>query len=287
MTDLGRISEARSPHRHPGRLRLPRMVVAPSRLLGAQRQSGRLRLACMVAIGVLLSMSLLPACKKKTTSFSAGEACAPGRVECLNEKAALLCGDGNAFVEVPCRGKNGCKTSGALALCDRSISEKGDACALGEDAKDRAFCTEDGKSALLCRAGKLVPAVECTKADCHLDGRRAECARMTAKEAAPCGTEGDTYCAEDEKSLLRCKSGSLEAFRQCHGKEGCRGARNPACDDTLATAGDPCVLSGLVVCAEDGENELVCQNGRFAISRPCKKSGCKVTSIAQKRIDCR
>ena len=238
---------------------------------------------CFLAAFSLLGASCK---KKKVTLFSIGDACAPGRVECISEKAALLCGNGDTFVEVPCRGKMGCKVSGATSTCDRSIAQKGDSCALGEDAKDRAFCAEGGHGSLICRDGTLVPAFDCPKSDCHLEGRRAECSRATAKEGAACGVEGDTYCGEDEKSLLRCKSGVLETYRQCHGKEGCRGGLRPACDDTLAKAGDPCVMSGLVVCSEDGDSELVCQNGRFSVARECKKSGCKVTNIAQKRIDC-
>lgn len=234
-----------------------------------------------------LVVAALVACKKKGSAFHPGDKCSPGRVECVSPTTAFFCGEGDTFVEVPCRGKAGCKSAGAVTTCDRAFAEKGDTCALAEDPKDRGFCTEDGKSVLVCRGGKLTPSLECPKADCRVDGRRADCSTFVAKRGLPCPTDSDTYCGEDEKSLLKCKSGVLESAKACHGKQGCHGGKNPACDDTLATAGDVCTLSGLVVCAEDGESELVCQNGHFALSRPCKKSGCKVTNVAEKRIECR
>jgi len=228
------------------------------------------------------------ACKtKKTSSFVAGDKCPAGRVECASETTALLCGDTGTFVEVLCRGKAGCKSAGAVATCDRTVAASGDACALAEDPKDRGFCAEDGKSVLVCRGGKLTASLVCPKGDCHAFGRHADCAAIVAKAGSPCPTDSDTYCAEDERSLLKCKNGLLEASRPCHGKQGCHGGKNPTCDDTLAAIGDACTLSGLVVCAEDGESELVCHNGRFIVSRACKKSGCKVTNVAEKRIECR
>lgn len=254
------------------------------------RQAHPLRVAWgrAVIVGLAIALAISAnACKKKPGGPLAGEACTTGKSACLSEKAALLCGEADTFVEVPCRGKNGCKVSGAIAMCDRSVAEKGDACAAGEDPKERGFCSVDGQTAMVCRAGKLLPSFACKKPDCHVEGRRAECSRATAEEGAPCAAEGDTYCAEDETSVLRCKSGLLETYRACRGKEGCRGGQKPTCDETLAKPGDVCILPGLVVCSEDGESELVCQNGRFAVSRACKKSGCKVTNVAQKRIDCR
>ncbi len=251
---------------------------------GPSRRAARLGL---VLLGAALALALSAGCKKKTTSSAVGDLCKPGRVECLDKKTALLCGDGDAFIEVPCRGKLGCSVSGDIATCDRSIAQKGDPCTAAEDGKDRAFCSDDARTALACREGKLAPAFECVKFDCHLDGKKADCAQMVANEGGACGTEGETLCGDDDRSLLRCKGHVLERYKLCHGKEGCKGARSPSCDDTLAREGDPCVLSGMVVCAENGESELICQNGRFSLSRPCKKSGCKVTSISQKRIECR
>ncbi|MBL9108178.1 MAG: hypothetical protein JNM74_02860 [Myxococcales bacterium] len=235
------------------------------------------------SVGVVAALVVALGCSKKAL-FSAGDPCQPGRVECISGSVALVCGAEGTFVSVPCRGKGGCVSQGALATCDRSTAEPGDACE-GDDG--RTTCTSDGRRALLCRSGKLETAFECPTFDCHVSGKRAECTRAFAKEGAPCTTEGDTVCAEDERSLLVCRGKVTAKSRLCHGKNGCKGARNPACDDTLASPGDPCTLSGQVVCSEDETTELVCQNGRFTTSRSCPKAGCRVENAAQKRISCR
>ena len=249
-------------------------------------RSVRVGRVAFVLVGATLVGALVSGCKKKTTTFAVGDLCKAGRVECVDKKTALMCSDGDAFVEVPCRGKLGCTVSGDIATCDRSFAQKGDACTNAEDGS-RGFCSDDSRTALACRDGKLSPTFECVKFDCHLEGKKTDCEQMVAKEGGACGADGETLCGDDDRSLLRCKGHVLERYKLCHGKEGCKGARSPSCDDTLAREGDPCVLSGMVVCSENGDSELICQNGRFSLSRPCKKSGCKVTSISQKRIECR
>lgn len=239
-----------------------------------------------LVVVALVALALV-ACKKKGPAFVAGQPCSAGRIECTSETTALLCGNEGTFVEVACRGSAGCKSGGAVTTCDRAFVNEGDGCSLAEDPKDRGFCAQDKKTVFVCRAGKIVPSLVCPKGDCKVDGRRADCSSFTAVAGSPCPTESDGYCAEDGRSLLKCKNGVLETNKPCHGKQGCHGGKNPACDDTLALPGDACTLAGLVVCAEGGDSELVCQNGRFVVSRPCPKSGCKVANVAEKRIECR
>ncbi len=226
---------------------------------------------------------------KKPRALAEGDACLVSRVECVaGAKAALVCGESGVFVQVPCRGPKGCApgTAEVAASCDFAVGAQGDAC-VTLPHKARVTCTDDARTGLLCQGGRLVPAVDCTRFDCRVDERRLECAAMTAAVGYACEREGETFCGEDARSLLRCRDGKLERHRLCHGKLGCKGGRDPACDDTLGNEGDPCTLSGLVVCAEDGQSELVCQNGRLARGRACPRAGCQVADIAQKRIDCR
>ncbi|MBL0196463.1 MAG: hypothetical protein IPQ09_19995 [Myxococcales bacterium] len=232
-------------------------------------------LAAVLAAGV--------GCKRRPPA--AGDACVGAQIECTSPSRALLCEGSGRFRESPCRGPKGCE-GGAAPACDVSIGKAGDPCEVVPGRPPRAACTEDGRTALVCRDGALAPTFDCTKLDCHLDGAQPACGAMTAVAGYVCGVEGGAVCGEDQRSILRCVSGRFVRYLGCHGKLGCTGAVDPPCDDTVAAVGDPCAQSGFVVCSEDGRAELICKNGRFTESRACPRSGCEVTDIARKRIEC-
>lgn len=236
-----------------------------------------------LALAASFAIAASAACKKKPPA--AGDPCVGAELVCDSPKSALVCGPSGRLAASPCRGPKGC-AGGDAPACDLSIGKAGDPCEVVPGRPPRAACTDDGRTGLVCRDGALAPAFDCTRLDCHLEGEKATCAAMTAAPGYACVAEGGTVCGEDQRSILRCGSGRFARTLGCHGKLGCTGALDPPCDDTVAAEGDPCALSGFVACSEDGRVELICKNGRFSHSRACARSGCEVTDIARKRIEC-
>ena len=71
--------------------------------------------------------------------------------------------------------------------------------------------------------------------------------------------------------------------RFCRGAKGCStSGREIDCDESVASLGDPCGLSGYA-CSADGKNELACQGGRFIQHKACK-NWCKVLNSSS--LDC-
>lgn len=239
-------------------------------------------LALGLALALAIALVASAGCKRKPKP---GTPCVGEQLECVTPTSALVCAERGAFVASPCRGPKGC-TDGDLPTCDVSAGKAGDPCEARLGRPPRAACTEDGRTALVCRDGALAAAFDCLTFDCHLDGAEATCGAMTASVGYACATEGATFCGDDQRSILRCTTGRLARYLGCHGKLGCAGQHDPSCDNTLAALGDPCALSGFIACSDDGRAELICRNGRFAHSRACDRTGCQVTDIAHKRTEC-
>jgi hypothetical protein len=91
-----------------------------------------------------------------------GSACDP------DGKALLTCKNNKLERVNACRGPEGCQVVGPNVRCDRSVGVVGDTC-----EGDSAACSQDGKSLLTCRSGKLMERRKCKK--CSATGSLIEC----------------------------------------------------------------------------------------------------------------
>lgn len=228
----------------------------------------------------VLGVALLACGGKK-----AGASCKPGESSCTGKGASLVCRNGR-LVEVPCRGALGCGDYQGKASCDDSVAAAGDAC-MGESEEEYA-CSTDQKRAVVCRGGVFVPYLECRgKLGCSLLGKQISCDTSLAAKGDPCKAQGSSACAEDHAEMLVCRDGHFAHHRFCRGKAGCFFRDEaPTCDETLSKEGDECGVDGYVACSTDGTRELICQGGRFTLSRTCKNA-CQVVSGGRGGIDCR
>ena len=239
------------------------------------KMSRRVVVICALGVAILL----VAACGGK----KAGSFCKGTESTCSDKKSALAC-RGGMFVEVSCAGPLGCSKYQDHANCDTSVALSGQTC-MGED--DEYACSADGKHAVLCKAGKFEPYLECRgKAGCSMLGRTVSCDVSVAEKNDTCKTQGAMACSVDQKTMLTCRDGKFALYRYCRGQYGCSNKNEtPDCDETISMPDDPCGLPGQVVCSVDGKTELVCQGGVFTKSLTCK-TACTVTNRPGRPIDC-
>jgi hypothetical protein len=145
------------------------------------------------------------------------QACAEG------DKTLLVCKSEKFVFGQKCPGAAGCAPKGGgLASCDpNGAFVEGDACLFIAEA-----CTDGGKTALGCEAGKLVKKSECPGERGCSPGK---CDPGIGKVGERCD-EGAHVCSEDGKSRLVCKPSTkkddAEPFRWAVDK-GCRGKCTP------------------------------------------------------------
>ncbi len=233
----------------------------------------------VVAFSFAAALVLAAGCKK-----GEGSSCKKGESTCLDKQNALTC-VAEKYVKAPCAGPMGCTKFESHANCDSSVANDGDAC-LTEGDEEYA-CTPDKKRALVCAQGRFSRYMECRgKGGCSVNGRTVACDTSVANPGDPCKAQGATACTEDGKQMVTCQNGKFVVYRYCRGQYGCYTKDEaPTCDLTKSLEGDPCGVQGLVVCAMDGQTELICQGSTFLRSRTCKK-GCTVTTRAGRTIDC-
>jgi hypothetical protein len=240
----------------------------------------KIRHVVTAAVATVFASVLALSCGGKKV----GGSCSSSESTCVDKKTAIAC-RGGTFAQVPCAGPGGCSKYKDHANCDTSSAAPGDGC-MGED--DEYACTADNKHLLACKGGKFEPYLECRgKTGCSISGRAFSCDATVAEKGDVCKTPSATACSVDGKQLLTCRDGKFALQRYCRGKNGCAPSNEgSSCDETMALVGDPCGVSGQIVCALDGKSELVCQSGAFFQSISCK-NGCTVTGRPGHPIDCR
>lgn len=233
--------------------------------------SYRLAVFALAAAGLLLA-----GCGKRE-----GGSCKGSEALCVDDATALSC-KGGRFVEVACAGPSGCAKYSGGASCDTTVAAPGGAC-MGDD--DERACSPDGTRALVCNGATFDVDLECRgPRGCTMSGRAPSCDTSVARIGDRCRPQGALACNEDRDQLLVCRHGKMELSRACRGPARCvEEGDAPSCDESLALAGDPCVVPGQVACAVDGRSELVCEGGLFARARACK-AGCEKV---RGRIECK
>ncbi len=241
------------------------------------------------AIAGLLAAALVAcavsACRDRPAP--GGKCRVPDQLVCGGVDRALLCepGPGSApgaatlWTEVPCKGAQGCAHRGDTDECDDTVATEGDACPRNPPL-DYA-CTADGARALVCKDGRYSLWRACRGPDgCQVEGgRNVRCDTTLGQPGDPCAQQGTYACAADGKAMLLCDGSTLAAASSCRGPDGCRiqkDTRKVDCDDALAEEGDPCDQAKRIACAVDRKAELVCQDGKYAKKRECRRSDCRL-----------
>ncbi len=214
----------------------------------------------------LLVFAALPALACKP---GVGSKCDKGDARCLDGQRSLAC-ENETFIEVPCRGKQGCSQQGELVSCDISANREGDRCSIDEQGS--AVC-KDGQTLLTCRGGKYV-SLPCRGPNgCEREGAQSRCDRSVASLGDPCDTAATKACSTDSRQVLACEAGKMQLLLQCRGPRGCVAVGSKLdCDLSIAAEHDSCEakLDGHVACTPDANAIVKCVNGRFELDEKCK-----------------
>jgi hypothetical protein len=257
------------------------------------------RLACIDNKYVAQTCKGPSGCKeeKGTTSCDAtrgdiGDPCASenAAVCSTDGKEKLRCEHGKlAFVARCAKGPCQVSDSGEGA-CTWPYANVGDPCTPRPGAPPRASgsCTEDFKSELTCKDGKLVLARACRgEAGCAPLTSGPWCDRSIAIPGDDCDPKMEEFsvaCDKSMQNMLTCVGGKLTHTVRCGGENKCYvrtygkdgfSHYQAACDQSLAKIGDDCVKDGSPACSDDLKDKLMCQNGKFVVDTACKK-GCLV-----------
>jgi hypothetical protein len=229
-----------------------------------------------VLLGAVLAVSATSACHDKPAP--GGKCRVAEQLVCGAPDRALLC-EGSAWVEVPCKGALGCARKGEADECDDTVAAEGDACPLNPPL-DYA-CSADKARALVCKDGHYALWRACRGPDaCQVEGgRNVRCDTTLGAPGDPCALQGTYACSADGKAMLLCDGSTLATASSCRGPDGCRiqrDTRKVECDDALAEEGDPCDQAKRITCAVDHKAELVCQDGKYAKKRECRRTDCRL-----------
>lgn len=148
-------------------------------------------------------------------------------------------------------------------------------------AEARETCT-DKTSALVCHGAKW-ERMECRgPAGCQKVGSEAQCDQSLAAENEVCNLPDDVVCAPDHRAMLECKSNRWVRSASCLGAGGCAVAgKKVKCDNSVAMLGEPCSHAKDYACSADHKVELLCKDGKFAVSATCRgPKGCAVVEGA-------
>jgi hypothetical protein len=240
----------------------------------------------------LCGAGLVVACAACRTTPTPGEKCSVAdQVFCPRHDRALVCeqvapageqGGGafsGAWVEVLCKGAQGCERRSASSECDDTVASEGDGCPLGPP-QDYA-CTSDHGRALVCKDGRFGTWRECRGPEgCQVvDGRNVKCDTTLGEPGDPCAQKGTYSCSTDRKAMLTCDGSALVPASTCRGPAGCQIEHESTrvdCDDAIAEEGDPCDQARRIACSVDHKAELVCEANRYSRKRGCLRSDCRL-----------
>jgi hypothetical protein len=204
---------------------------------------------------------------------------------CAGTDRALVCqagSGGTAWVEVLCKGSQGCSRRADVDECDDTVATRDDACPRNPPL-DYA-CSPDHAEALVCKEGRFTLWRACRGSEgCQVDGRNVRCDTTLGEPGDPCAQQGTYACSADARTMLQCDGAVLAPASSCRGPLGCRvdrATRKVDCDDAVVLEGDPCDQPKRIACAADGKAELSCQGGKYVKKRDCRRSDCRLDGTA-------
>lgn len=149
--------------------------------------------------------------------YKVGEACfEEGEPQCTGDRKAMIkCKNSHWELINHCKGALGCVANAEGAKCDLGAAAPGDKCT--PENEGNAACTEDKKSLLICKGGKMEVASTCKGMHgCRQMGTSLNCDSNMSDLGDPCEGEGKAACATDKKSRLVCKAGKMTKERDCN-----------------------------------------------------------------------
>ena len=200
---------------------------------------------------------------------AAGSSCDKGEARCLDAKRELVCQAGR-FIESPCNGPGGCRSTEKGTSCDFSGNKAGDPCS----ADDEGAATCGNKDGMLACHGGLYVLLPCrgSRGCVNAEGR-ALCDTSLAEPGDPCREENSKACSGDGSQVLICKQHTMQRFYLCRGEGGCAsGPGKLTCDTSVAKLGDACdkkLEAQAFACTPDGAEILVCKGGAFVHEESC------------------
>lgn len=145
----------------------------------------------------------------------------PSDVLCTDDKKAMLECKGNKWTaSQSCLGVRGCTMLEPKKVsCDNTVANPGEPC---RDENDYA-CSPDAKTVVVCHDKKFTTGAICRgKGGCRVTGEKGdtkvECDDSVARVGDPCEKEGHYSCADDEKTIVKCKGKKYEVDDTCKRK---------------------------------------------------------------------
>jgi hypothetical protein len=112
------------------------------------------------------------------------------------------------------------------------------------------------------------------KAGCVTAEERTSCDVSGNAEGDPCSKadEGIGVCAGSD-AMLACHDRKFERV-PCRGPRGCAMlGEQPSCDQSIAEAGESCKKAGAQACSVDGNQVLLCSEGKLTMQYVCRGQG--------------
>jgi hypothetical protein len=234
----------------------------------------------------VLLLGIVVGCTKKQP----GQPCAATEVFCFDDRTGLFCLDGK-LKAMTCLGPTGCqKVGNDEVACDNPVAHVGDGC----NQKGDVACTEDRKSAVVCRDSAFVVSQACKgPRGCTASGDSVSCDHTLAEPGDLCMTDGDTACEVDRAAFLKCTQGKFQVSNGCRGPNHCTVAEKPdennehfECDDSITAIGDPCEDNDESSCSVDHKTLNVCTVHRIVASKPCPGPHACSWIAGAARVDC-
>jgi hypothetical protein len=194
-----------------------------------------------------------------------GDACATdGERVCLSPEQQAIC-QGGQWRSFPCAGPDACASTGGTTTCDISGNKDDDHCAAADD--DKNVCAAGGKERVSCIDGRIEREMCRGPKGCVEEGDHASCDMTINNAGEACAHEGTASCTVDQQEMLTCKNGQWIGVARCRGASGCYlSVENQiACDQRIAAKGETCLVEGTGTCTQDGNAELICKNGKWAM----------------------
>ena len=232
----------------------------------------------------LAAATLLVLSQCKAPKPTPGAPCTIGnnRFLCSDPSTAMLCRNGT-WVDVPCRGPQGCSGMDTSPSCDDDLARAGEAC-LMPPSGDNLACSTDKLDELTCVAGHWGLTRTCKgPKKCAITGNVISCDDSLGDVGDPCVVESvaDNYgCSTDKKIEVVCDTATnkFQPSNTCRGAKGCWIEDSKVyCDTAVARVGERCRPLDNLSCSEDSTRELRCSPQlTWAEQRDCKRSGCKI-----------
>jgi len=208
------------PRTEPSGIGIPRSAIVLAVVIGATTLVG----GAIAVIGAVVGVArVVPKPIPLNPTAAASEPCNGRRAACSADgKAELFCGtDDKMSVGGSCKGPNGCRAAvdGKTIRCDATLADRGDPCAVADDA-----CSTAHDAELRCEAGHFAVVATCKGPDgCTLtpagQGYTLSCDDHVAVAGDPCFDAQRTACSADKKALLTCTAQHFVVDHAC--KHGC------------------------------------------------------------------